>query len=473
MNAYIAILKRDLRINGTAYLLLPLFIAIVLSTEQQLHSLYENVTIAVLLPAVLGWQHANSLKAMIANPASLLSPNGRIQQFNYSTALSIVFLVLVPLLTGIAPASILTTWLILSLSVVVLLISFSAALPETANLAGFFMSLVFVWWASDLLGVVYIADISQFVSLMALPEPVRISIASAATIWSVLMFRLFQRAYFAPKELDESRLPHSWLSRTNEKVTLWKSIGFSSPHWLSALVQNWQRRCFLVNPRSLLEKGLYGGERSTNAVTVVLICSCLVILVMTLLSIPARAQGALNSEGWLMVVGMFFTLAAFILSFNLMLEFISLQPTVVELWLLDKSPDRKTYMARVGRSFCLRVLRFYAFFALIFLLIGIAVAGSFSGIRIYFIIISFSAMILPLQIALAFYCAPRFRYRPLLINSLLAITVGIYAATMVFSKVIIPVGGLMASLTVLGGVGLALTALQYDRWCKTALELAD
>ncbi|GGD70547.1 hypothetical protein [Lacimicrobium alkaliphilum] len=473
MSAYIAILKRDMRLNGFAYLLLPFFIMIVLSTERQSGSLYANMTTIVLLPAVLGWLQAISLKAMTADSISLLSPNGRNAQLNYSILISITLLLVTHLLIGGAPDNALNVWLILSLSSVVMLISVCTAVPECSGWARLFQLLVLIWLSSDLMGLVYLADISELRSLMALPELARISIACMATIWSVLMFQLFRRTYLASRELNESRLPHSWLSRTNEKVNLWQSIGFASPHWLSALVQNWQRRCYLISPGNPLEQGLYNGHRSTNAMTVILICSSLVLLVMTLLSIPARAQGELNPEGWLIIVGMFFTLTAFILSFNLILEFISLQPTVAKLWLLDKSPDRKTYMARIGRSFCFRMLRFYVFFALVFIFVGIAVAGSFDGIRVYFMIIGFSAMILPFQIAMALYCAPRFKYRPLLINTLLLITVSIYVGALLLTKVIVPAGGLIAAPAILGSIGFAMAALQYDRWCNTALEVTD
>jgi hypothetical protein len=473
MISYIAIFKRDLRINGFAYLLLPLFMMIVLSTELQSGSLYGTVTNLVLLPAILGWLQAGSLKAMTADSISLLSPNGRNAQLNYSIWISITLFLVIHLLIGGTPDNALNAWLILSLSSVVMLVSACTALPECSGWARLFLFLVLVWLSSDLMGVVYLADISELRSLMALPELSKVSINVAATAWLLLMFRLFRRAYLAPRELDASHLPHSWLSRTNEKVRLWNITGFASPRWLNVLVQSWQSRCFLISPGSRLEKGLYGGDRSNKAMTVILICSSLVLLVMTLLSIPARAQGELNPEGWLIIVGMFFTLTAFILSFNLMLEFISLQPTVAKLWLLDKSPDRKTYMARIGKSFCLRMLRFYAFFALVFLLVGIAVAGTLEGIRIYFMLISLSVMILPFQIAVALYCAPRFKYRPLLINTLLLITISFYVAALLLTKVIIPAGGLIAAPAILGSIGFAMAALQYDRWCNTALEVTD
>jgi len=477
MNPYLAIARREWRFSRLVYLyflvistVFPFF----LFEPEKLSILGDNtpavlVLFSTLIPLMVIPAQIVNLRAIYNHPTSFLQPNAKRYQFIYSLCLFLGASLLMSIAWGYSHTLVLIS---LVASVFIGSLFWLAIYPPYRD----FFSIV---------GIVLIVGFALFLSTDSINDVqtllnwfvnktstgIKVSLTILVLTSSSVLYYVSYRLCLRPAELDEQSLPITWAKKPSELnnrdlLTLTGGRYTIRLNWMRKFIQ-WPQYLRLIDTNNALEKGLYTGEATDNAMVLVSLTSILCALLILLMGIKISIQDTINPEGFGLIVSTFLILVLLVASLAFTLEFIANKPLMVQLNFWFKG-SRLSFMRQMAWLHIKRQVRFLSFFTLSFFLLALVICKDIGSYKLVGMTFLYWAGLLPIIMAFGLAIATRKKtYSPSFRYQIIFSIIGLVAAYIFLTALSVwnPLG--------LFVIGMGLLWKSYNHWCVSTLEAID
>ncbi|MGK0306742.1 MAG: hypothetical protein ACI8UG_002500 [Gammaproteobacteria bacterium] len=381
MKQYLAIVKRDYGATDTETLWLPapIFWVLFAVLFSWLNTSGETGIRAwhFLAVSVLGaYRILDDLSLSRGHSLGFFAPSFHTYQFNYSTSLVFISSVITCAIFGDSFYE-----FFVCLSVFWLVISFMFFFVKKAM----WKFIGIIGLATNLLAVILMIFLEQTEniftiwskiyssvwSLLSMPA-IGVSISSVCLAVSYKSFLLARSHYLKPEEYDPDLAPRTW--KKHRKTTNFNVLQLITNSKRSSKTWNKVESRILFGldlgrHQDLLYLGLFGARVYSYLLKFIL--GTLLLLFV----IPLSFVKEVNQEAILIPICIFMLFYLIVLCTVISLEWITNRKSIADLWLLDASKNRASYMLKVALLFAERIGRISLFSCTAFLLLATIISG--------------------------------------------------------------------------------------------------